>query len=91
MDVLGVSRFAHQIDAGRRAAPDLVQQAGSRAVGKHRVLAGAEAEHLLQQLDALPHRPGVGKRAEVMVLAVEAAAMKSETRKAVPGQHEIWI
>ena len=42
-------------DARRRAAPDLVQQARSRAVVEDRILAGAQLEHALQDLDALAH------------------------------------
>ena len=74
-EALGVGHVARvvvrrdQADAGRRAAPDLVQQARPRAVGEHRVLAGAQAEHLLQQLDRLLHRPGARVRPEVAVLA----------------------
>src|ERR1041384_4946749 len=62
--------------ARRRAAVDLVQQTGTRAVLEHRVLAGAQAEHALQELDALTHGVGVRERAEVAMLALARAAMK---------------
>jgi hypothetical protein len=64
-----------QLHAGTRAALDLVQQAGPGSVGEHRVLAGAQAEHLLQQLDGFLHRPGARIRPEVAVLAVDRAAV----------------
>jgi hypothetical protein len=51
-------------DAGRAAALDLMQQTRPRAVAEHAVLAGAQAEHLLQDLDAFAHRQRVRKRAE---------------------------
>ena len=54
--------------AGTRAALDLKQQAGPIAIGKHRVLAGAQVKHLLQQQDGLFHRPGVGVGTEVAML-----------------------
>jgi hypothetical protein len=66
--VLHVARvvlLADQPGAWRRAAMDLVQQAGSRAVGEHRVLAGAQPEYLLQQLDALAHGRRMREGAEV--------------------------
>ena len=51
-----------------RAAFDLVQQAGPRAVVEHRVLAGAQVKHFLQQQNGFLHRPGTGVRAKVTVL-----------------------
>ena len=45
-----------QADTWRRAAFDLVKQARPRAVVEHRTLAGAQAKHLLQEVDALAHR-----------------------------------
>ncbi len=65
---------ADQSHARPRAALDLVQQARPRAVVEHRVLAGAQAEHLLHELDRLLHRPGVGVGAEIAVLAIDGAA-----------------
>src|SRR5207237_9901025 len=80
-----------QAGARRGAAVDLVQQAGARAVLEHRVLAGAQAEHALQELDALAHRVGVRKRAEVAVLPVLRAAVESEARELVPGDGQVRI
>ncbi len=42
---------------GAGAALDLVEQAGPGAVDKHRVFAGAQAKHFLQQLNAFPSPP----------------------------------
>ncbi len=70
-----------QPDAGPRAALDLVQQAGPRAVGEDRVLAGAQAEDLLHQLDRLLDGPRIGVGAEVAVLAVHRAAEVAHARK----------
>ena len=75
VDVLRVARRVDQPDAGRAAAVDLVQQAGTRAVREHRVLAGAQPEHLLQQLDAVLDRPGVRVRPEILSAAVDCAAV----------------
>ncbi len=72
----------HQADAGPGAAADLVQQTGPRAVGEDRVLAGAQAEHLLDQVDRLLHRPGARVGAEVAVPAVDAAAVVGDAREA---------
>ena len=71
------------VDARARAALDLVEQARPGAVGEHRVLAGAQVEHLLDQLDRVLHRPGGRERAEVAVLLVDRAAVVGDARKAV--------
>ena len=56
--------------AGCRAAFDLVQQTGPVAVAKHRVLAGAQAKHFLNQLNGFTHRPDAGVRAKVIMVLV---------------------
>ena len=53
-----IGGFIDGLHAGRTAAPDLMQQAGTRAVGKHRVFTGSQPEHFLQDLDAFLDRPG---------------------------------
>src|SRR6266704_499932 len=50
--VLLVLAFRDQPDAGPRAALDLIEHAGPRAIGEHAGLAGAQLEHLLQQRHA---------------------------------------
>ena len=58
---------------------------------EHRVLAGAQAEHALQELDALAHRIGVRERTEVPVATVLRAAVEAEARVLVAGDHEVGI
>src|SRR2546425_6483682 len=89
LDVLRVGFGADQSYAGRGAAADLVQQAGPRAVLEHRVLAGAQPEHSLQQLDALAHCTRVGKRSEVAVGLVHRAAVEAKAWKFPAAQHQV--
>ena len=91
LDVFRVSRGGDVSHARRRAAPDLVEQAGPRAVLEDRVLAGAQPKHPLQQLDALAHRARVRKRAEVMVRLVHRPAVKAETREFPAAHHEVGV
>ena len=70
---------------------NLVQQTGTGAVVEHAVFAGADAENLLQQLDALLGRIGIRIRAEVLMLAIGRAAIVGQAREFLPGQHDIWI
>jgi len=86
LHVLRVGRGRDRAHAGARAALDLVEQAGPRAVGKHRVFTGAQAKHLLQQLDRLFHGPAVRVGAEVAVLFVDGAAVVREARKLLLGR-----
>ncbi|MDW8468882.1 MAG: hypothetical protein RML56_07855 [Burkholderiales bacterium] len=67
LHVLPIARLVDQPGARRAAAPNLVEQAGARAVLEDRVLARAQAEHTLQQLDALAHRLRMRERSEVPV------------------------
>ena len=89
--VLRVAFRRDQPGARRGAAPDLVQQAGARAVLEHRVLAGAQAEHALQQLDALAHRVGVRERAEMAVALLFRPAVEAQAREGVPGDHQVGV
>ena len=81
LDVARVVVGRDQAHARPRAALDLVQQARPRAVVEDGVLAGAQAEHLLDQLDRLLDRPGARERAEVAVLAVDRAAVVGDARE----------
>src|SRR5574341_2074511 len=90
-DVLLVGTLADEAHARRGAAPDLVQQAWPRAVAEHGVLAGADAERILQELDALAHRPRVGEWPEVAGPLVEAAAVESQARETMPAQHQVGV
>jgi hypothetical protein len=68
-----------------------MQQTGPGAVCEHRVLAGAQAEHLLQDLDALPHRQGVGEGAEYPVALVRCTAEEAQPRVFMAGQQQVGI
>ncbi len=81
-DIERVVLVRDQPDAGPRAAPDLVQQAGPRAVREHGVLAGAQPEDLLDQVDRLLHRPGAGIGPEVAVPTVDRAPVVRHAREA---------
>ena len=76
---IGFGRY--QIHAGAGATLDLIEQTGAAAVGKHRVLAGAQPKDFLQQLNAFLDRPGTGIGAEVAVLLVHGAAVVGNARK----------
>jgi len=58
---------------------------------KDGILAGAQQEGLLQQVDALAHCHAARKRPEVMRLPVERTAMKRQTRKLVAGQADVRV
>ena len=90
-DVGGIGLGLDQPDAGRGATLDLVQQAGTRAVGEDGVLAGAQLEGLLQQVDALAHRPGVGEGAEVARALGEGAAVVGQARVFVCGELDVGV
>ncbi|EGD06434.1 major facilitator transporter [Burkholderia sp. TJI49] len=83
--------FGNRADARRGAAPDLVQQARPRAVVEDRILAGAQLEHALQDLDALAHRPRARERPEILVLLVDRAAVVRHSRKTVRGELQVRI
>ncbi len=91
LHVVRVVGRGDEADAGRAATRDLVQHARARAVGEHRVLAGAQLEHLLQQRHSLAHRARARERAEVPVLAIELAAMEGELRKRFAGQADVRV
>jgi hypothetical protein len=80
VDVAPVVLGRDQVHAGPAAAADLVQQAGTRAVVEDAVLAGAQLEHLLQQLHRFLDRPGARERTEVLVLLVQRAAVIGHAR-----------
>ena len=67
-------------DAGRRAALDLVLQAGPGAGREHAVGAGAQREGALQGIERAVDRGGRGEGAEILVLRVAHAAMLGELR-----------
>ena len=89
--VFRIISVADQSHTRRRAAVDLVQQAGPRTMREYAVLAGTQAEHLLQQLYAFAHRARIGKRSEIAMALVGVAAKKTEARIAVSGQHQVRV
>ncbi len=90
-DVLRIRLGRDVADTGRGAAPDLMEQARPRPVAERRVLARAQTEDLLQELDRLTHRPCARIGAKVGVLAVERAAMEAEPGKVAAGDHQVRV
>ena len=68
-------------DAGRRAALDLVEQAGPGARREHRIRAAAQQERPLQRRQRAVDRPGRGERPEVVAGRRLRAAMLEHARK----------
>ncbi len=81
LDQLGIILLADPIDAGRRAAPDLIEQARPRAVGEKAVGAASQQEQLLQRVERAGDRPGTGERSEILPLGAPGAAMLLDARK----------
>ena len=67
-------------DAGRRAALDLVLQAGPGARREHAVGAGAQREGALQGVERAVDRGGRGEGAEILVGGIAHAAVLGELR-----------
>ena len=74
-DIGPISLGLNRPNARRAAAVDLCQQARTAAVNENRVLAAAQPKHLLQHLDTLFDRPGVGIRAKVLPVAINPTAV----------------
>ncbi len=66
--------------ARRRAALDLVEEAGAGAALVERVRAGAEQERALERVDGAADRLGRGERAEIAALPAPRAAMLDDRR-----------
>ena len=67
-----VFRLVDAADAGRRAALDLVLQAGPRARREHAVGAGAQREGALQGVERAVDGGGRGEGAEILVAGLRA-------------------
>ena len=91
LHVGGIVSGRDQIDAGAAATLDLVQQTRPRTVSKDAVLTGAQAEHLLQQVNTVAHGPGRGIGTEIIGAAIGIAAEKAEPRVVAPGQDNIGV
>ena len=83
LDQRAVVLEADLAGAGRRAALDLVEQAGPRAALEHGVRAGAQQERPLQHVDGAVDGAGRGERPEVVALAVARAAVLEDLRRGV--------
>src|SRR5690606_9781471 len=83
--------WGNQAHARRRAASNLIEQAGARAMGVDAVLAGAQAKDLLQDLDGFSHRPGIRIRTEEMALALRAAPVIDDARSRMGGDVQVGI
>ena len=83
VDVARVALRRDQSDAGRRAALDLILQAGSGAVIEIGVIAIAHAEQPLQLLQGLAYRAGRRIRPEEAPGLLARSAIKVEPRKIV--------
>ena len=77
-DIGLIERRLDQPDAGRRAAIDLVLQTGTAAIPEKAILALSDQKQLLQQIERLAHRAGIGERSEVTPLAGTRAAMETQ-------------
>ena len=80
-DQLGIAGFVDAADAGRRAAADLVEQAGPRAVGEEAVGAAPQQEQFLQRVERRADRAGAGERAVILALVPPRAAMELDARE----------
>ena len=78
--MVSYSGLSMRPDAGRRAALDLVLQAGPRAGREHAVRAGAQREGALQRVERAVDRGGRGERAEILVARLARAAVLGELR-----------
>ncbi len=78
-------------DARRGAAADLMLQARPRAIPEIAVLAIADPEQLLDQIETLAHRARTRKRAEITSAAAARTAMKREPRIFARRQMDVRI
>ena len=78
--VVGVAVLVYEAHAGRAAPLDLVLQAGPRTVLEEAVRARAHAKELLQNVQAVAHRGGAGKRPE-----------KTSAPLGAPMEGEAWV
>ena len=92
-----IARFRHQVrivaerdfpGAWRRAALDLVQQAGPRSIGVKTVRAGAQEKRPLKGVQGAKYRAGARKRAEIVAGQAAGAAMLDEPRGWVCGANQ---
>ena len=89
LHLLGIFGLAHQPGYARAgAALELIEQAGTGAVGIDRILALTHRKNLLHQMQTLAHRTARGVRAEVLPLHLASAAMDADARMLVRGDDD---
>src|SRR5882757_5747087 len=91
LDVLRVAVGVDHPDARGAAAPDRMQQTGTRAVIEHAVFAGAQAKRLLQHLDRLLDGPGIRVGAEKARAPVARTTVVGDPWKHVVAELKIRI
>ena len=79
-----------QAHAGCAATVDLMLQAGPRPVLEEAVLAGPDAEQLLQDVEAVAHCGGTRKRTEVAPPAARPT-VERQARKVMLGQVDVGV
>ena len=79
--VLRILLRCGQADAGTAAAANLVLQARPGAVLEITVFTLTDAEQLLQDVEAVAHRAGAGKRSEVLTGLAFGTTVKGEPRE----------
>ena len=87
----GIVARRHQPHARRAAAADLVLQARPRAVAEHAVLAAAQLEQLVHQVERFAHRADAGVRAEVAARDRARPAVQGDARPGLLGQQHVRI
>jgi hypothetical protein len=91
VDARRVVVLADEPDAGRAAPLHLVLQAGSRAVREGRLVAGADAEGLAQQVRRPPRAVGGGVGTEGFGHAVEGLAAHEQAWPGLVGEHQVRV
>src|SRR5690606_37212147 len=81
----------HQTDTGRTAAADLVLQARPRTVAEHAVLATAQLEQLVHQVERVAYRTDAGVRAEITTRDRTRAAVHRDPRPGFVGHQYVRV
>ncbi|MCW0417648.1 hypothetical protein NB689_003402 [Xanthomonas sacchari] len=88
---LGVLVGRHQRHARRAATADLVLQARPRTIAEHAVLAAAQLEQLVHQVQRLAHRGDAGIRPEIAPGHRARATVQGDPRPLLAGQQHVGI
>src|SRR5690606_39270540 len=90
-DALGILARRHQSHAGRAAAADLVLQARPGPVAEHAVLATAQLEQLVHQVERVADRADARIRTEVPAGYRAWPAMDRDPRPGFVGEQDVGI